>query len=205
MSEAAANCLLKTLEEPPKNSVIILITSRPENVLPTVKSRCKQIQFEPLELSARLGLVMDKGFLKEEALFLSKLGNADVSLPPGLEGKGLFEYKNSVLTEFNSGKTLLEEGSFIFSESKEGMRFIISVLASWFRDILVLKSGAGPGAVINSDRIGELRALKDKFSFEELEFLLEEVQNTRFCIERNIGPKLAFNDLKMKLVGKADI
>jgi DNA polymerase-3 subunit delta' len=205
MSEAAANCLLKTLEEPPKNSVIILVTSRAEDILPTVKSRCKQVKFEPLELSARLGLAMDKGFLKEEAVFLSKLGDSDVSLPPELEAGGLFEYKNSVLREFNSGKALLEEGSFIFNESKEGMRFIISILASWFRDMLVLKSGGGPGVVINADRIEALQGLKNKFSFEELEFLLKEVQDTRFCIDRNIGPKLAFNDLKMKLTGKADI
>ncbi|HEX5097578.1 MAG TPA: DNA polymerase III subunit [Acidimicrobiia bacterium] len=43
----AANAMLKTLEEPPPRTVIILVTSIPEDLLPTIRSRCQQIDFEP--------------------------------------------------------------------------------------------------------------------------------------------------------------
>src|SRR3954447_8884855 len=45
---AAQNALLKTLEEPPPSSIFILVTSRPDVLLPTVRSRCPQLRFRPL-------------------------------------------------------------------------------------------------------------------------------------------------------------
>ncbi|MBF0214256.1 MAG: DNA polymerase III subunit delta' [Magnetococcales bacterium] len=49
MNDAAANALLKTLEEPPSGSLLILITNRPGALLPTIRSRCQQERFQPLE------------------------------------------------------------------------------------------------------------------------------------------------------------
>ncbi|MDD5449610.1 MAG: AAA family ATPase [Candidatus Omnitrophica bacterium] len=172
MSEAAANCLLKTIEEPPRDSIIILITSRPGDLLPTVRSRCAQIRFDPVPQNSQDGRA------------------------------GLRDYKNRVLDEFNSGKALLDENSFVFEAAGEDMNFIISVLAGWYRDLLVIKSGGPDAFVINSDRIDELKRLRDKFSVKELEDIFEEIGKAGECIERNVGPKLAFNKLKIKLSGK---
>ena len=47
LNVAAANALLKTLEEPPPDSLIILLTSRPSSLLSTVRSRCQKVPFEP--------------------------------------------------------------------------------------------------------------------------------------------------------------
>ncbi|MDH5185259.1 MAG: DNA polymerase III subunit delta', partial [Gammaproteobacteria bacterium] len=47
MNEASANSLLKTLEEPPEGGVLILISDRPQSLLPTIRSRCQQIVFTP--------------------------------------------------------------------------------------------------------------------------------------------------------------
>src|SRR5215211_5886167 len=57
MNDEAANALLKTLEEPPDYVVLLLLTDRPTQVLPTVASRCQPVRFEPpapTELAARL-------------------------------------------------------------------------------------------------------------------------------------------------------
>lgn len=51
MNEDAQNCLLKTLEEPPPNAVLILLTSSPARLLPTIRSRCQQISFDRLPTS----------------------------------------------------------------------------------------------------------------------------------------------------------
>ncbi|MBI4335966.1 MAG: DNA polymerase III subunit delta' [Candidatus Omnitrophica bacterium] len=203
MSEAAANCLLKTLEEPPQNSVIILITSRPEHILPTVRSRCIQIKFERLGLKARVELARSAGLSDEDSLFLSRLGGADAAPLSVSKGAGLLEYKNRVVDEFRSAGAMLDENSFIFGLSKTEMKFAVLILASWFRDVAVLKAAAPSALVVNSDRIGELEAERDRFSFGELEDVLMGIADAGFSIERNVGPKLAFNDLKIKLSGKA--
>ena len=57
MNDEAANALLKTLEEPPSYVVLLLLTDRPTQVLPTIASRCQPVRFDPpapAELAARL-------------------------------------------------------------------------------------------------------------------------------------------------------
>lgn len=198
MTEEAANCLLETLEEPAVNSVLILITSRVEVLLETVRSRCKQIKFEPLDLKIKVELVRQRGFSEDEAVFLSRLENSGVCVPK-LENRHFFEFKNRILNELSSKLSLLDEASFIFGESKEKMKFMLSVLESWFRDIFVFKAGGPSALVINSDRLKDIKVLSDEFSFEDLEDILKEVKDAQFSIERNVGPKIAFNNLKLKL------
>jgi DNA polymerase-3 subunit delta' len=48
MNETSANRLLKTFEEPPERTVFVLTTSMPDEVLPTIRSRCQRIDFEPV-------------------------------------------------------------------------------------------------------------------------------------------------------------
>ena len=202
MTMDGANCLLKTLEEPPENSVIILITSRVDEVLATVRSRCKKVKFDALELKLRIELLKKQGFNNDETLFLSRLANSGISISADSEGKkefGIFEYRNRIVDEFNSQKTLLDEGSFIFGESKERMKFAISILESWFRDIMILKAGGPQSILINADRKEELKALKEKFSLAELEDILKGIEDARFYIDRNVGPKVALNNLKMRI------
>jgi DNA polymerase-3 subunit delta' len=204
MTEPAANCLLKTLEEPPRDSIIILVTSRPEELLLTVRSRCKQVRFTSLGLEGRIELAGKSGLSEEEVKFLSDIGVMNAPLPLD-EGSGIFEYKNKVLEEFISGKDLLDENSPVFENIRDKKAFVISVLASWFRDMLVLKAGAGEGFLINHDRLAELKKSQAAYSPGELQTALDNIQFACFCLERNVGPKLALNDLKLKINRKADV
>jgi len=51
LNEASANALLKVLEEPPHTSHIVLLTSRPAMLLPTIRSRCQMVRFSPIAAS----------------------------------------------------------------------------------------------------------------------------------------------------------
>ncbi len=204
MTEAAANCLLKTLEEPPRDTIIILISSRPEELLLTVKSRCRQIKFTSLELRTRIDLAGKIGLSEEDIRFLSKVENMNIPFFAGRD-VNIFEYKNMIISEFVSDEGLLDENSPVFEGPKEEKKFIISVIGSWFRDILVLKMGVGEDFLINADRPAELEKLKDRYSFEELQEALHNIQFANFCLERNVGPKLALNDLKLKIIPRQTV
>ena len=74
MNDEAANSLLKTLEEPPLYVVLLLLTDRPTQVLPTIASRCQPVRFDPLpaaELGERL---QARGVAAETALACARLG-----------------------------------------------------------------------------------------------------------------------------------
>lgn len=83
MNSKAANALLKTLEEPPGKSCIIGVTSRPENLLPTIKSRCQLIPFSILDEQAEREIL--RRFSDDD-----KLIDVVVKLFPGQIGKPLF-------------------------------------------------------------------------------------------------------------------
>jgi len=71
LSDEAANCLLKTLEEPPPEAVIILVGTALERQLPTIRSRCQIVRFRPLmheELVRVLRLEQDSGQIDEQRL-----------------------------------------------------------------------------------------------------------------------------------------
>ncbi len=53
LQPAAANCLLKTLEEPPARTRFVLMTIAPDQLLPTIRSRCQRVGFAPLGIEAR--------------------------------------------------------------------------------------------------------------------------------------------------------
>lgn len=67
MNEQAQNALLKTLEEPPEKVIIILITSNKDLLLPTVQSRCRIINFEPLSIES-VTMILNKYFNIEKNL-----------------------------------------------------------------------------------------------------------------------------------------
>ena len=94
LRDEAANALLKTLEEPPPTSNIILLTAHPDALLPTVRSRSQQLTFAPLPMDEMERYVLAQGRPRSEARLLARLsegsiGEAGVDRPLGLpEGAG---------------------------------------------------------------------------------------------------------------------
>lgn len=133
MSEESQNCLLKTLEEPPEYAVIILIVSNESRILPTIKSRCVIIKFQPLtskeikqvkpELSDDLIQLLEGSLLNAENIEQKKEQYAQLSnLVNFLENKQLVEVFNSADLLYK-GKddiiTLLEYLNLIFFSRNE--------------------------------------------------------------------------------------
>ena len=133
MSEESQNCLLKTLEEPPEYAVIILIVSNESRILPTIKSRCVIIKFQPLtskeikqvkpELADDLIQLLEGSLLNAENIEQKKEQYAQLSnLVNVLENKQLVEVFNSA-DLLHKGKddiiTLLEYLNLIFFSRNE--------------------------------------------------------------------------------------
>jgi DNA polymerase-3 subunit delta' len=70
----AANALLKTLEEPPERGVLLMVSHSPGRLLPTIRSRCRRLAFQPLEIEAAADFVRAREDVTEEAaLRLAKM------------------------------------------------------------------------------------------------------------------------------------
>lgn len=80
MNNAAANSLLKILEEPPPSVYFLLITSRPRLLLPTVRSRCRTLTFSPPDAAAAANIMAKAGLSPAESRFLAISGGAPMRL-----------------------------------------------------------------------------------------------------------------------------
>ena len=122
MNIQAQNALLKTLEEPKGRALIILISSQPSNLLPTILSRCQEIKFYPLSKKEVVSYLKQKNLSPEKIKKIEKisLGRAGVIINL-LEKKGLLEEieeegKNFLNLE---GASLFKKFSFAEKKSKE--------------------------------------------------------------------------------------
>ncbi|TGN67381.1 DNA polymerase III subunit delta', partial [Paracoccus liaowanqingii] len=87
MNIAAANALLKVLEEPPKDALILLVAHQPASLLPTIRSRCRTLRLSPLAPRQMAGILSDMG-IDEDAEALAALSGGSVGEALRLAGQG---------------------------------------------------------------------------------------------------------------------
>lgn len=102
MNPAAQNAFLKTLEEPPANTILILLAEKTGNFLPTVLSRCRLIRFPalPTAILERL-LVQHKGWRKEEAHRAAQEANGNMTLALKFGNPDWTQFRDKVCSDFD--------------------------------------------------------------------------------------------------------
>ncbi|MBI2691000.1 MAG: AAA family ATPase [Solirubrobacterales bacterium] len=87
MSDAVANSMLKTLEEPAQYVHFVLMTAQPERVLPTISSRCQTVRFDAIPASAIAAILESEGIEADRAASCAALSSGDVALARELAGE----------------------------------------------------------------------------------------------------------------------
>lgn len=147
----AANAFLKTLEEPPAGSVIMLITSRPSDLLPTILSRCQRISFRPLPDEAISAmLVRDRGARRDVADAVARLSCGSISKALRFVGEGAYESRGEILRRLSALTATDTDELLRFAEDlskMDGLPEVLEFMKGWYRDRLVTREGAGYLAV----------------------------------------------------------
>jgi DNA polymerase-3 subunit delta' len=216
MTVEASNALLKTLEEPPENSFLILIVSSPEHLFPTVTSRCQMVRFLPLQSKKAeeklpseekvkmldiLGMASSGSTIGEGILMAERVMEITDYFKKEMEKKAAKEI--SGLTETFSKATIkeLKEKSEADISGKVQAKLLrmLDIVLSWYRDVLVLKAG-GKKLLINPDRINELQSAGKSFSAPSLIRIMEEIEKTKEMISRNVSPRLAIEVMMIRII-----
>ncbi len=203
MNDAASNTLLKTLEEPPGDTMFILTTSHREALLPTILSRCQNVRFDPLTEEEIRAALIGRGRLDEaRASLLARLAGGSYTRALELGESDLMGQRAEVVDFIRKalgGKTLeLIELIERMAETKDRdvhVRFLTLMLL-WFRDALVLRHGA---EVINIDQIAELRSFVSRFPGADLVRALEDVEKAISLVDRYAYIKLVLAQLAVRL------
>ncbi len=146
MNAQAQNAFLKTLEEPPSGTVLILIASSPELLLPTIRSRCSKIQFGPLPVDFIAGKIQAERELDSATAHLvAVMSEGSLSRALDLDVEGLGRRKD-VIALFEEAVGLQPAPMLKFAEtfgaSRERAEEALAILRVWFRDLLSIRSGS---------------------------------------------------------------
>lgn len=198
MNAEAENCLLKTLEEPPASSVLILLTSNIQVLLPTTRSRCQILQFHPMP-TQELAAVLTDTFLvaPEQATTLAiaaggAIGKAITQLE---KGGALTEEVPEILkeTDLLAAFRLAEN----FKESPETLESLVT----WYRDLLFLQQGAPLELITHIHSVEELQTLVPRYSHLRIQQAIQTVFDTKSLIENtNTNATLALEVMCLKLL-----
>jgi DNA polymerase-3 subunit delta' len=203
----AANAFLKTLEEPPEGSVIILLAEREERLPETVLSRCQKLPFRPIERQAIGQALIEKGATPEaaETIAAASAGKLGWALQ-ALEDPSLAEERSQMLDEAmrlaHAGRTerfaWAKEAESRLPGVRERYLREVGVWESWWRDVMLYRAGGSEGAA-NPDREAALVDEGKLYNAAEIVTFLRAISQTREYLQATVDPQLALENLTLDL------
>jgi DNA polymerase-3 subunit delta' len=181
MNQAAANAFLKTLEEPPNQSVIVLVSNRAQALIETIVSRCQRVHFTPLPCDD-----FKKIFGSQDNELMSRLTGGR----PGLAVDGAFlKEREEALSQL---RYLLGSGTESLWDTPEAIEAWLEWAILFFRDMAVLfASPTSYGQLlVNTDLESVLRQIGDKVALENLLELVEEMLRLKRLVRFNLNKHL---------------
>jgi DNA polymerase-3 subunit delta' len=216
MKQEASNALLKILEEPPKNSVIILTTSKINTLPPTIIGRCQKIYFEPLMEEQIIEKLMTlnkrngnfEHYSNAEIELASKLSGGSYSRTVELLDLGVIELRDLAV---NFLVSILKDDHYevasivrsISSKSdKARAKYFLFILNGWFKDLLHFNNF--PSEIIsekisNNDVSERLSNFSKNFPETDIFEVIMALEEAEKLIVQNVHPPLIFINLSFKL------
>ncbi|MFH0763793.1 MAG: DNA polymerase III subunit delta' [Candidatus Omnitrophota bacterium] len=198
----AQNAFLKTLEEPPSDSVIIFIAESSGDLFPTIESRSQAVRFYPLKADDISRILTKVHKLDtDRARILSRIANGSPALALKLNEEKFFERRSSVLKG-------LVDGSFFDSDfeglTRPAMRSYLDMMLTWYRDILIAKAAArhSESLLVNADKSDIIKEEAKHLDFRFLDDIIKQIMLTRSFLEQNVNLKLAMSVLGASICTK---
>ncbi len=203
MTPEAPQAFLKTLEEPPPRTVIILILSQTRELPATVISRCQVVRFMPLPEDEAAALLEARGMDAATARLLARASQGRPGLALAQDGKAWVERREqalSILSEVGAeGTDALFKWSESLGRDRREIEQLIESWWLWYRDLLCAKVGGSPRLLIHGDRATELGQTAATRSWDELLGGLAACREGWQALQRNVSPRLTLEVMLSRL------
>lgn len=200
MTEQAANCLLKTLEEPPSGSTLILLASNVSRIYPTIISRCQRVPFYPLgEEAIKTEVKRRFGVDEKRAAFISRFSEGRLGKAIEILEDDTFIKRDRLIDEFTSPKKFSYEEPWLYNEPRPKLNDILNMLVVYFRDLLVFNISKDARLLVNLDKADEVARNSKRYSVERLEQIIEAILATQDLIRSNANIRIALFSLRLSI------
>lgn len=206
MQDAAANALLKTLEEPPGDTVLILTAGDASQVLPTIASRCREIALRPVPATEIIPALRARGAPEEHASLVARLASGR----PGwarlaLEDERLLAARRDTIELLETllaqpRVSRLASAGQVVERSPDAaqVKDTLDTWLGWWRDALLVHERC-EDLVVNADRLEALRRLGAGHPPNAIWRTMARIQETRQQLDANANARLAVESLLLSL------
>ncbi len=205
MNEAAQNALLKSLEEPPPRSHVILVSAAPLRLRQTIRSRCQLLRFGPLTRSAVAAHLAERlGVPEQEARAQAALAGGSLGAALAFESGAYGRMREGLVLLLERAETLdpaarMEAAEAL--EQAEDPALLLITLRSLLRDLLALRAGAPVETLVHADLTDRLAPLASGRLGEEAAHLAERAGEAGFALRGFANKLLTFDLLVDSLAG----
>jgi DNA polymerase-3 subunit delta' len=202
MNEPAANALLKTLEEPTRHNILILISSRLHRLPATILSRCQRLRFDPLPEQIVASYLEEQcGVERTQAALLAASASGSIGKAVEMNEGAYVELKKAVIDRFVAIQYPLDFFSFLsdFEPDREDVIKRLDILGTWYRDMLMFRECGEIKKIIHRDRTEELRRMAAALSGPEILEGIKTIGRTRKALDQNANRQLALECMMLRL------
>jgi DNA polymerase-3 subunit delta' len=202
-NDNAANALLKTLEEAPSYAVLILTADNPEQLLPTIVSRCEVLRLRPLPIEEVRKDLESRGVESDRARLIAHISGGRPGYARRLiESDSLLEKReerlNDLLTLLPASRVEKFKYADQLSKEKDSMRQTILFWLSYWRDVM-LRTAQAEAPLVNVDRNVEIEELAGRLDLSAARSVVGKLENALEKMERNVNPRLLAEVLLLDL------
>lgn len=206
MNSESANAFLKTLEEPGENIIVILSTSKPDKLLPTIKSRCQIIKFAPIEIDLIIGkLKNDLNINNEQARMAANISMGSLTKALEIFDDNFIEMRDTIVDTLRSSlkkKQYRRELSdninkIIKKYDKELIITLLQILTLWIKDAENIRNNYDN--ISNVDNSESIRKFATNFKKTILLEISQYIEDSINLIQRNVNIQGVIFSLFLKI------
>jgi len=202
-NDNAANALLKTLEEAPSYAVLILTADNPEQLLPTIVSRCEVLRLRPLKIESVQSALENRGVETNLAKLIAHISGGRFGYALRLiENEALLERREERLNDLQSLISASRVEKFAYADKlardKESMRQAVLIWLSYWRDVM-LRSAQAETPLVNVDRNLEIEDLAERLDLSMARRAVSNFEDVLEKMDRNVNSRLLAEVLLLDL------
>ncbi len=192
MNEESGNSLLKVLEEPPSFTHIILITTNPFLILPTIRSRCQVLGFSTIGREEIERILVERGYPGQQAKLLSIITGGNLERALSSDWEEVRKFRQSTwecflaLLEGKGSSDFLSK--FVFQRRaavKDELEDTMELFATFYRDVILIKEHGESRYLLNPDLEEALRGTEGRWSLERIERCLARTDSVLSGLSEN--------------------
>ncbi len=193
-NDSAANALLKILEEAPWYVILVLTADYPEQLLPTIVSRCEVLRLNPLRLEKVESVLSERGPNQDQARLIAHISGGRLGYALRLmQDSAALGFRDEKLNDVQLFTTATRVDKFSYAEKlskdKGAMRNVLLLWLSYWRDVLLCVGGSSV-PIANIDRAKEIEYLAERVSMSEVRGVVSQLENSLSQLESNVNARL---------------